>query len=61
MQGTFRRVVFGFLGMAAILLGVLSLMGRQPLGDITPTLVALGAILNGALVTQMAFTPKRAV
>ncbi len=60
MQGTFRRVVFGFLGITSILLGVLSLMGRRPLGDTTPMLVTLGAILNGALVTQMALARNRA-
>ena len=39
-----------------------TLLGRRPLGDeLTTTVIELGAVLNGAVVTKLAFTPSRAV
>ena len=62
MRHTIWRWVLGFLGMASILVGMLALLGRRPLGDqLTATVVALGAILNGAVVTKLAFTRDRTV
>ena len=62
MRRTAGRLVLGLMGMAAILFGMLVLLGRRPLGDPTTiTVVALGAVLNGVVVTRLAFGRDRAV
>jgi hypothetical protein len=60
MPDTAWKWLLAVLGMASILFGVLALLGRRPLGDpATTTVIALGAVLNGAVVTRLAFGRDR--